>query len=86
MKKRKFKGYGSLKEARAKARELAETRKWLYTPVPIFIESDGSFSVEKPCDRKAQFHVAIDKSGAKYAKKWVRQFNGRKIVEYIKVE
>ena len=50
MKKKHYKGYVSLKEARAVARE-----KYSYWYVDIYKESDGSFSVGKPCDGKAVF-------------------------------
>lgn len=66
-KKKQYKGYPTLKEARAIARERAAN--WY---VDIFRESDGSYSVGTPCDQKAVFVVAVDKSGAKYKKRWVR--------------
>lgn len=80
MKKKKYKGYVSLKEARAVAREM--TKYW-YTD--IYQESDGSYSVGKPCDGKAVFLMAIDKSGAKYVKKWVDRGFGKRI-EYVRIK
>ena len=63
MKKKKFKGYVSLKEARAVAREM--TSYW-YTD--IYLESDGSYSVDKPCDKKAKYLCSIDRAGARFTK------------------
>lgn len=80
MKNKKFKGYVSLKEARAKAREIAH-----YFPVPIYLESDGSYSVKSPNDKKAVFHIAVDKSGAKYHIGKIRnQYTGKMEVGYVK--
>ena len=59
MKTKKYKGYKTLKEARAVVRE--RTHYWY---MDIFLESDGSYSVDKPCDKKAKFVMAVDKSGA----------------------
>ena len=50
MKTKKYKRYKTLKEARAVARE--KTHYW-YTD--IYLESDGSYSVDKPCDKKVKF-------------------------------
>ena len=61
MKRKKMKGLASLKEARQKARAISD-----YFPIPIYLETDGSYSVKFPNDRKAVFCVAVDKSGAKY--------------------
>ena len=85
MKKKKLKGYATLKEARAAAREKASTHYYSdVLPTPIFLESDGSYSVDKPNDKKAVFVVAIDKSGARYKKVWVERF-GLKREEYKKI-
>lgn len=78
MKKKHYKGYVSLKEARAVARE-----KCSYWYVDIYKESDGSFSVGKPCDGKAVFLMAVDKSGAKFTKKWVNSELVGKRLEYV---
>lgn len=80
MKKKKLKGFASFKEARAVAREM--TKYW-YTD--IYQESDGSYSVGKPCDKKAVFFCAIDKAGAKYKKVWREQY-GRKMQVYERVK
>ena len=80
MKKKKYKGYVSLKEARAVAREM--TKYW-YTD--IYQESDGSYSVDKGCDGKAKYLMSIDKSGARYVKKWVDRGLG-KWLEYVRIK
>lgn len=81
MKEKKLKGYASLKEARQKAREVAN-----YFPVPIYFESDGSFSVGHPNDKKAVFYIAVDKSGAKYRIGKVRnQYTGRMEAGYVRM-
>jgi hypothetical protein len=81
MKNKKFKGYISLKEARKEAREIAD-----YFPVPIYLESDGSYSVMFPNDKKAKFHIAIDKSGAKYRIGKIRnKYTGKMESGYVKV-
>ena len=80
MKQKKFKGYSSLKEARAVARAMATGWKI----IPIYLESDGSFSVGQPCDKKAKFHIGIDKSGAKFIKKRTH-FYGRVVFDYVPV-
>jgi len=81
MKAKKLKGYKSLKEARAVAREM--TKYW-YTD--IYQESDGSYSVGKPCDKKAVFLMAIDKAGARYTKKWVNHPLFGKRLEYVRIK
>lgn len=80
MKKKKLKGYPTLKEARAVARAM--TTYW-YTN--IYLESDGSYSVGKPNDKKAVFFVAIDKSGARYKKTWEERY-GRKVEVYKRIK
>ena len=86
MKKKKLKGYAVLKEARMVARETASSFRRKGTIIPIFKESDGSFSVNYPKDKKAVFHVAVDEAGAQYTQKWVRNFCGVKMLNYVKVE
>lgn len=81
MKTKKLKGYKSLKEARAVAREMA---KYWYTA--IYQESDGSYSVGTPCDKKAVFLMAIDKAGARYVKKWVKSPTGRKHEDFVRIK
>lgn len=82
MKKKHYKGYVSLKEARAVARSLAnEIGRFAF--VKIYEESDGSFSVGQPCDGKAVFKMAVDKSGAKFTKKWVNSELFGKRLEYV---
>ena len=80
-KKKKLKGYESLKEARAIAREQAH-----YWYASIYQESDGSYSVGTPCDKKAVFLMAIDKGGNRYVKKWVTSPAGRKYETYVRVK
>lgn len=82
MKKKKLKGYESLKEARAVARE--RSAHWWYTD--IYLESDGSYSVGEPCDKKAVFIMAIDKSGARFTKKWVKNPLYGKRLEYVRIK
>ena len=81
MKTKKLKGYKALKEARAVAREM--TSYW-YTD--IYLESDGSYSVGKPCDKKAVFLMAIDKAGARYTKKYVNHPVFGKRLEYVRIK
>ena len=81
MKTKKYKGYKTLKEARAVARE--KTHYW-YTD--IYLESDGSYSVDKPCDKKAKFLMAVDESGAWYTKEMVRNSFGEKREKYIRLK
>lgn len=81
MKKKHYKGYLSLKEARAVARERCS-----YWYVDIYKESDDSYSVGKPCDGKAVFLMAVDKSGAKFTKKWVNNPLFGKRQEYVRVK
>ena len=81
MKTKKLKGYATLKEARAVAREMTS---YYYTD--IYLESDGSHSVGKPCDKKAKFVMAIDKSGAKFTKKFVNNPYFGKRLEYVKIK
>ena len=80
MKKKKYKGYLSLKEARAVAREM--TKYW-YTD--IYQESDGSYSVGKGCDGKAKYLMSIDKSGGRYVKKMVNGCFGKRL-EYVRIK
>ena len=80
MKKKKYKGYVSLKEARAVAREM--TKYW-YTD--IYQESDGSYSVGKGCDGKAKYLMSIDKSGGRYVRKMVNVGAGKRL-EYVRVK
>ena len=80
MKKKKYKGYVSLKEARAVAREM--TKYW-YTD--IYQESDGSYSVGKGKDGKAVYLMSIDKAGGRYVKKMVNVGAGKRL-EYVKVK
>lgn len=56
-----------------------------YNPTPIYLESDGSYSVGKPNDRKAQFYIAIDRGGIEYTKKWLTGFDGKKRHCYVKI-
>lgn len=80
MKSKKMKGYASLKEARQRAREMSD-----YFPVPIYLETDGSYSVKFPNDRKAVFYIAVDKSGAKYRMGKVRDIGtGRMKSGYVR--
>ena len=81
MKKKKLKGYLSLKEARAVAREMTS----YYGCTDIYLESDGSYSVGKPCDKKAKFYCAIDRAGARYTKVWEERY-GRKMQVYKRVK
>lgn len=84
MKKKKYKGYVSLKEARAVARAVArEMTKYWYTD--IYQESDGSYSVSKGCDGKAKYLMSIDKSGGRYVKKMVNSCFGKR-QEYVRVK
>ena len=80
MKKKKYKGYVSLKEARSVAREM--THYW-YTD--IYQESDGSYSVGKGCDGKSKYLMSIDKSGGQYVKKWVNGCFGKR-QEYVRIK
>lgn len=48
------------------------------------LESDGSYSVGTPADRKSKFLFSVDKSGAKYTKKYVRDQVRGKILNYIR--
>lgn len=75
MKKKKLKGFATLKEARAIAREM--TKYW-YTD--IYLESDGSYSVGKPSDKKAVFYCAVDKAGARYTKVWANMYGEKRQV------
>ena len=52
----------------------------------IFLESDGSYSVDKPCDKKAKFVMAVDKSGARYTKEMVRNSFGEKREKYVRLK
>lgn len=82
MKKKKYKGYVSLKEARAIARDMTT---WYYTD--IYQESDGSYSVGSPKDKKSKYLMSIDKSGARYIKKPVNHsYYGNNWFEYIKIK
>ena len=47
-------------------------------------ESDGSYSVGTPVDKKSKFLFSVDKSGAKYTKKYVRDQVRGKILNYIR--
>lgn len=81
MKRKKMKGLASLKEARQKARTISD-----YFPIPIYLETDGSYSVKFPNDRKAVFCVAVDKSGARYRIGKVRDVGtGRMKPGYVRV-
>ena len=79
--KKKAKGI-TLKEASVKARQICLDGKKLY--VDIYMESDDSFSIEKPHDKKAKYHFSVDKSGKRYIKGYKRcQYSGRKYLTYI---
>lgn len=85
MKKKHYKGYVSLKEARAVARSLAnEIGRFAF--VKIYEESDGSFSVGQPCDDKAVFRLAVDKSGARFTIKRVNNPYFGKRQEYVRIK
>lgn len=82
MKKKKYKGYVSLKEARAVARDMTT---WYYTD--IYQESDNSYSVGQPKDKKAKYLMSIDKSGARYIKQQVNHpYYGSDWLEYVKIK
>lgn len=86
MKKKKLIGYASLKEACKFARELAlEKNSSYYNPICVYEETDGSFTVGIEHTKKAKFKVAVDKSGAKYAKKLVRDYSGKKVERFVKI-
>ena len=82
-KNKKMQGeFNTLKEARAAARERAGN--WY---ADIYQEPDGTFSIRKPTNGKAVFVVAIDKSGARYEKKWKRVFwSTQKQQCYVKIQ
>ena len=87
MKKKKLLGYESLKEACKVAREEAlENNSSHYNPICIYEESDGSFTIGINHTRKAKFKVAVDKSGARYTKKLVRDYFGKKVERFVKIE
>ena len=77
-------GYANLKEACAAARQEALDSRYHYI-VSVYEESDGSFTVGDAHTNKAQFKVAIDKSGARYIKKWVRD-NGYKHETFVRIK
>lgn len=82
MKKKKYKGYASLKEARAVAREM--TSYW-YTD--IYQESDSSYSVGQPKDKKAKYLMSIDKSGARYTKHYYNHpYYGKDWFDYVRIK
>ena len=86
MNNKKLKGYATLKEARTAAREKASQHYYSNVlPTPIYLESDGSYSVDKPNDKKAKFVMAIDKAGARYTKVWVDWY-GKKREIYKKIK
>lgn len=87
MKKKKLIGYASLKEACKVAREEAlEKNSSHYNPVCVYEESDGSFTIGITHTRKAKFKVAVDKSGARYTKKLVKDYCGRKVERFVRIE
>ena len=82
-KNKKMQGeFKTLKEARAAARSRAGD--WY---VDIYEEPDGSFSLRRPTNGKAVFVVAIDKSGARYTKKWKNVvWSNQKRLCYVRVQ
>lgn len=80
MKKKHLKGYSTIKEARKECRNVS--KKGL--PVPIYIESDGSYSIIAPKDGKASFVEAVDYSGKRYRLIWSRDF-GKKRQIYVEI-
>ena len=82
-KNKKMQGqFMTLKEARQAARQMAGN--W-YTD--IYQEPDGTFSLRRPTNGKAVFVVAIDKSGARYEKKWKRVFwSDQKQLSYVRIK
>lgn len=73
-KKKKLKGIASFKEACMQAREacLAVTYGGKWYHVDIYLESDGSFSLNTPHDKKAKYYCSIDRSGARTQKVYRR--------------
>ena len=78
--KKRLKGYETLTEVRKNAR-LIENKK---LPVPIFKESDNSFSIIRKNDAKAVFIEAIDYAGIRYKLVWSKEF-GKKRQIYIPI-
>ena len=81
MSKRKYGDYNTLKEARASAREKAGN----YRVISVYKEPDGSYSIENKFHKKAKLICGIDKSGQKYELKWVKDYIGRKVQQFIPV-
>lgn len=68
-----LKGYPTLKEARKAAVEYARAATTWHRIVPIYQESDGSFSVQNVTDGRSTFFVGIDKAGKRY--RLIKKFN-----------
>ena len=84
--KKKLIGYASMKEACKEARELAlEKNSSCYNPICVYEERDGSFTVDYKHTKNAKFKVAVDKSGAKYTKKLVRNYFGQKTEKFVPI-
>lgn len=86
MKTKKLKGYSTLREARQEARRIAERCNSRGYCVDIYLESDGSYSVGNPNDKKAVFHIAIDKGGARHTIQRVRDSYGRVMKCYVRIK
>lgn len=86
MKKKKYIGYENLKDACKQAREIAiEKNASHYNPICIWEELDGSFTIDNMHTNKAIFKVAVDKSGAKYQKKLIKD-QGKRVFRFVKIE
>ena len=83
-KKKKLVGYATLKEACMVARDDLLERRSHYLEF-VYVERDGSYTVGAQHTKNAQFVVAVDKSGARYIKKWVVRY-GRKYQDYVRVK
>lgn len=84
-KKKRLIGYASLKDACMDARNEAIRKncsRW--NPVNIFVEPDSSFSVGTSLTNKGKFYVAVDKSGARYRKKRIKDLGMCREV-YVKI-
>ena len=83
-KNKRLVGYATLKEACMVARNNLLEHKSHYFE-SVYVEKDGSYTVGEQHTKNSQFVVAVDKSGTRYIKKWVKE-NGYKHEKYVPVK
>jgi hypothetical protein len=84
--KKKLKGYETLQEAVSAARKIAVTKSASNSVIPVYKESDGSYTVKTTYDGRAKLEVGVDNAGNRYRLMTETLDDGRRVEWYEKID